>query len=228
MTTVPLVEAGSNGTPVTRLPCRLQPAGYLHPSALSLPELFHEYVDNGGWARVLYDAHGGLEKHTIIRKILPAPTVANSSTHFVTTTSPATAGHVAAASPAATAYPVAAVSPSTARPISQPALRSRKRAKTVSKATWASSWAEVLAKKRQKRQIPQLDGCFSLPSTSPQPSPCPPALLPPALSSPLAAEPPSIPIKPPAEPPSIPVELRGKTRGRAGCLLMLIGKCCCR
>jgi hypothetical protein len=70
-----------------------------------------------GWARVLYDARGGLEKYTIIHKILPAPTVANSSTHFVTTTSPATAGHVAAASPAATAYPVAAAGPSTARPI---------------------------------------------------------------------------------------------------------------
>jgi hypothetical protein len=41
-----------------------------------LLEVYHKCVDNGGWARVLYDARGGLEKLTIIHKIPPAPTVA--------------------------------------------------------------------------------------------------------------------------------------------------------
>ncbi len=41
-----------------------------------LQELYHECVDNDGWARVLYDAHGGLEKLTLIHNIPPAPTVA--------------------------------------------------------------------------------------------------------------------------------------------------------
>jgi hypothetical protein len=43
----------------------------------------------------------------------------------------------------------------------------RKRAKTVSEATQSSSWAAVLAK---KRQIPQLDGCLSSPTSPPQPA----------------------------------------------------------
>jgi hypothetical protein len=48
----------------------------LHPVTSHLMDLYHECIDNGGWARVLYDVHGGMEKLTIIRKILPAPTVA--------------------------------------------------------------------------------------------------------------------------------------------------------
>jgi hypothetical protein len=55
-------------------------AGRLPPPLRSvtsrLLELYHECVDNGGWARVLYDARGGLEKLTLIRNIQPAPTVA--------------------------------------------------------------------------------------------------------------------------------------------------------
>jgi hypothetical protein len=48
----------------------------------------------------------------------------------------------------------------------------RKRAKTVSEATWSSSRAAVLAK---KRQIPQLDGCLSPPISPSQPASRPPA-----------------------------------------------------
>jgi hypothetical protein len=33
-------------------------------------------VDNGGWARVSYNMLDGLEKLTIVRRILPAPTIA--------------------------------------------------------------------------------------------------------------------------------------------------------
>jgi hypothetical protein len=31
-------------------------------------ELYHECMDNDGWVRVLYNAHGGMEKLTLIRK----------------------------------------------------------------------------------------------------------------------------------------------------------------
>jgi hypothetical protein len=62
------------------LTATLPAAGRLLPPLRSvtfrLLELYHECVDNGGWARVLYDAHGGLEKLTIIRRIPPDPTIA--------------------------------------------------------------------------------------------------------------------------------------------------------
>jgi hypothetical protein len=62
------------------LTAMLPAAGRLPPPLRSvnsrLLELYHECMDNGGWARVLYDAHWGLEKLTIIRGILPDPTIA--------------------------------------------------------------------------------------------------------------------------------------------------------
>jgi hypothetical protein len=55
-------------------------AGRLPPPLRSvtscLLELYHKCVENDGWARVLYNVHGGLEKLTLIRNIQPAPTVA--------------------------------------------------------------------------------------------------------------------------------------------------------
>jgi hypothetical protein len=52
-------------------------AGRLPPPLCSvssrLLDFYHECVDNGGWARVLYDTRDGLEKLTIIRKIPPTP-----------------------------------------------------------------------------------------------------------------------------------------------------------
>jgi hypothetical protein len=52
-------------------------AGRLPPPLRSvsscLLDFYHECVDNGGWARVLYDTHDGLEKLTIIRRIPPTP-----------------------------------------------------------------------------------------------------------------------------------------------------------
>jgi hypothetical protein len=52
-------------------------AGRLPPPFSSvfsrLLDFYHECVDNGGWARVLYDARDGLEKLTIIRRIQPTP-----------------------------------------------------------------------------------------------------------------------------------------------------------
>jgi hypothetical protein len=52
-------------------------AGGLPPPLRSvssrLLDFYHEYVDNGGWARVPYDTHDGLEKLTIIRRIQPTP-----------------------------------------------------------------------------------------------------------------------------------------------------------
>jgi hypothetical protein len=38
-----------------------------------LLDLYRECVDSGGWARVLYDAHGVMEKIIFIRKTEPAP-----------------------------------------------------------------------------------------------------------------------------------------------------------
>ncbi len=70
--------AGSNSNRTTWLPIRLQLAGYLHPPhpvTSRLLELYHECVDNGGQARVQYDARDGLEKLTIIRIIQPASTI---------------------------------------------------------------------------------------------------------------------------------------------------------
>jgi hypothetical protein len=46
-----------------------------HPVTSRLLELYHECVDNGGRARVQYDARDSLEKLTIIRSIQPAPTI---------------------------------------------------------------------------------------------------------------------------------------------------------
>jgi hypothetical protein len=43
-----------------------------------LLELYHMCLNNIGWARVLYDARGSLEKLTIICKIPPAPNVTAS------------------------------------------------------------------------------------------------------------------------------------------------------
>ncbi len=45
------------------------------PVTSRLLKLYHECVDNGGWARVLYDSRDSLEKLTIIRSIPPAPTI---------------------------------------------------------------------------------------------------------------------------------------------------------
>jgi hypothetical protein len=68
--------------------CRQQPnaryltvmpsaAGRLPPPLCSvtsrLLDFYHECVDNGGWARVLFDTRDGLEKLTIIRRIQPTP-----------------------------------------------------------------------------------------------------------------------------------------------------------
>ncbi len=68
--------------------CRQQPnaryltitpsaAGRLPPPLRSvssrLLDFYHECMDNGGWARVLYDTRDGLEKLTIIRRIQPTP-----------------------------------------------------------------------------------------------------------------------------------------------------------
>jgi hypothetical protein len=36
-------------------------------------DFYHKCVDNGCWARVLYDVRDGLEKLTIVRRILPMP-----------------------------------------------------------------------------------------------------------------------------------------------------------
>jgi hypothetical protein len=51
----------------------------LHPVTSRLLDLYLECVDSGGWARVLYDVSGGIEKLTILCKIppLPPPTVAD-------------------------------------------------------------------------------------------------------------------------------------------------------
>ncbi len=68
--------------------CRQQPnARYVTvtPSAAGRPppplrsvsscllDFYHECVDNGGWARVLYDTRDGLEKLTIVLRIQPTP-----------------------------------------------------------------------------------------------------------------------------------------------------------
>jgi hypothetical protein len=59
------------------LTATLSSAGRLSPPVRSvtsrLLELYHECVDNGDWARVLYDTRDGLEKLTIIRIIPPTP-----------------------------------------------------------------------------------------------------------------------------------------------------------
>ncbi len=61
------------------LTATVSPAGRIPPPLRSvtsrLLELYHECVDNGDWARVLYDTRDGLEKLTIIRRIrsMPAP-----------------------------------------------------------------------------------------------------------------------------------------------------------
>jgi hypothetical protein len=39
-------------------------------------DLYHRCMDNSGWARVLFDAHGGMEKLTFLRKLPPAVSVA--------------------------------------------------------------------------------------------------------------------------------------------------------
>jgi hypothetical protein len=55
----------------------LSAAGRLPPPLRSvssrLLDFYHECMDNGGWARVLYDTRDGLEKLTIIRRIQPTP-----------------------------------------------------------------------------------------------------------------------------------------------------------
>ncbi len=56
-----------------RLPHCPQPAGSLHPVTSRLLDLYHECVDSSGWARVLYDIRGGMEKLTIFCKIPPPP-----------------------------------------------------------------------------------------------------------------------------------------------------------
>ncbi len=67
-----------NATCLTATPSA---AGRLPPPLRSvssyLLDLYHEGVDNGGWARVLYNARGGMEKFLFIRKTepTPAPTV---------------------------------------------------------------------------------------------------------------------------------------------------------
>jgi hypothetical protein len=58
-------------------------AGRLPPPLCSvtsrLLDFYHECVDNGGWARVLYDMRYGLEKLTIIRRIPPKPAPATAA-----------------------------------------------------------------------------------------------------------------------------------------------------
>jgi hypothetical protein len=72
---------GSRHRNVTCLTATPSAAGRLPPPLHSvsshLLDLYHECVDSGGWARVLYDARGGMEKFLFIRKIepTPAPTV---------------------------------------------------------------------------------------------------------------------------------------------------------
>jgi hypothetical protein len=211
-------------------------AGRLPPPLRSvssrLLDFYHECVDNGGWARVLYDARDGLEKLTIIRRIQPTPAPSTAAppatrkpgrqasarrrecdkrrreawaerrTHrsqpslhtpatdeISATAEPATSSQAAPAantllSPASPPTPPQPAPPSPVPPPpslskspqqalpspvtpSLPAPPPRKRAKTVSEATWSSSRAAVVAK---KRQIPQLDGCFSPPISPPQPA----------------------------------------------------------
>jgi hypothetical protein len=54
-----------------------RPPPPLYSVTSRLLDLYCECVDNCGWARVLYDARGGMEKSTFIRKteLTPAPTV---------------------------------------------------------------------------------------------------------------------------------------------------------
>jgi hypothetical protein len=58
-------------------------AGRLPPTFSSvsshLLDLYRECVDNGGWARVIYDARGGMEKLIFIRKVQPMPAPAASA-----------------------------------------------------------------------------------------------------------------------------------------------------
>jgi hypothetical protein len=224
---------GSRHRNITCLTATPSAAGRLPPPIRSvssrLLDLYHECMDSGGWARVLYDARGGMEKFLFIRKIepTPAPTVpaplhkhgcpasdrrrardkqrreawaarrrncsqsclhtqaaedditprpasagtaityiANSPSSQALITSPPQLASMASPPPAAP--PPAAPLPASPSPVStpptvspQPAPPPRKRAKTFSEATRASSRAAVIAK---KQQIPQLDGCFSPPS----------------------------------------------------------------
>jgi hypothetical protein len=71
------VQSGERYLPDLQAICSQQDTSTLYFSVTShLLELYQEYVNDGGWARVLYDAHGGLEKLTIIRRIPPDPTIA--------------------------------------------------------------------------------------------------------------------------------------------------------
>jgi hypothetical protein len=53
----------------------------LRSATSRLLDFYHECVDNGGWARVLYDARDGLEKLIIIRKIPPTPAPTTAAPH---------------------------------------------------------------------------------------------------------------------------------------------------
>jgi hypothetical protein len=234
-------------------------AGRLPPTFSSvssrLLDLYRECVDNSGWARVRYNARGGMEKLIFIRKVQPTPAPAASApprkpgrpasdrrrardkrrrkacaerrsnrSQSRLHTQPeeddllsvpdmaATATISVAVSPppqppdASTSQPASSASPSqasplpassplasspSASPLPQPAPPPRKRAKTYSEATRASSRAAVLAK---RRQIPQLNGCISPPSLpSPSSPPSQPATSP-------AAKPPFLPASPATSP----------------------------
>jgi hypothetical protein len=101
---------------------------------------------------------------TISVAVSPPPLPPDASiSQPASSASPAQASPLPASSPSS---PLAS-SPS-ASPSPQAAPPPRKRAKTYSEATRASSRAAVLAK---RRQIPQLDGCISPPSPPSPPSP---------------------------------------------------------
>jgi hypothetical protein len=135
-------------------------AGRLPPPLRSvssrLLDLYHECMDNGGWVRVLYDAHGGIDITFTVT--FPSSQASNASPpQPALAASPPPASPLPAApspAPPSLVLPPPPLSP-------QPAHPPRKRAKTFSEATCASSRAAVLAK---KRQILQLDSCFSPPS----------------------------------------------------------------
>jgi hypothetical protein len=230
----------------------------LHPVTSRLLDLYHECVDSGGWARLLYDVRGGMEKLIIFRKIPPPPppTVADPPsckpkkkdarqarggvhetaggarpgprggdtalspplTHRQQQKTPVPLPRSSLKPPQVESSPQAKSSPQVeslpqVEPLPAPSPPSapplRKRAKTHSEATHASSRASVLAK---KQQIPQVDGCFLSPQTPPRISTMPSSLTtltiditppqpatPPATADPSRAAP-SAAVIPPAPP----------------------------
>jgi hypothetical protein len=65
------VQSGERYLPDLQAICSQQDTSTLYFSVTShLLELYQEYVNDGGWARVLYDAHGGMERLSF-RKIPP-------------------------------------------------------------------------------------------------------------------------------------------------------------